>query len=295
MEYILHNQTEIFSNLFYGTILGFLFLELLIPLREKAGSHAWKRWVNNIILGGFNIILVRLLLPVSTLGMSSFAGDQHLGIFNYFSLHFILEIVLTILLLDFIVYYYHKISHRYTYLWRLHLVHHTDTHVDITSSVRHHPIESLMAYSLIWVAILLFGISLVPVLLFELCNFSISVFSHANIKLPSKVDRYLRLIIVTPDFHRTHHSSDKVYTDSNYGTIFTWLDFLFSTQQNKHQSKQITMPLGLNYCRSDRDQIIDRLLLQPFRYTSFQKLRIKHRNSIKPIPDQQNIFKDIEN
>ncbi|MCK5396429.1 MAG: sterol desaturase family protein [Gammaproteobacteria bacterium] len=267
MDYILSNQTEIFGNIFYSTIIGFLLLELLIPFRTNAGERTWLRWFNNIFLGGLNIFLVRFLLPVSTIGIATLVEEHKFGFLNNVSIHLAIEVVIVFLIIDLAGYLFHKALHTYRMLWRFHLVHHSDLAVDITTSVRHHPVEALMLAMLIAMIILLLGAPVISIFLYQVVHFFVSMFSHANIKLPSIIDRVLRLIIITPDFHRIHHSIDKIYTNSNYGNVLTWWDYLFASCQAKAQDEQESMPLGLEYFRSNREQVIDRLITQPFRYS----------------------------
>lgn len=272
MEFILSNQTEIFSNVFYGAIIGFLLLELLIPFRTDKREHAWLRWFNNIFLGGLNIFLVRFLLPVSTIGIAALADEHKFGFLNNVSFHLAVEIVIVFLIMDLAGYFFHKSLHFYPLFWKFHLVHHSDLKVDITTSVRHHPVESLMLVVLNITIVLLLGAPIICIFLYQVINFFVSIFSHANIKLPHFINQILRLIIITPDFHRIHHSSDKKYTNSNYGNVLTWWDYMFTSYKAKSQDKQKSMVLGLEYYRSDREQIIDRLITQPFRYPMIRNM-----------------------
>lgn len=94
---------------------------------------------------------------------------------------------------------------------------------------------------------------------------ALSLFSHANLFLPDTVDRTLRKVIITPDFHRNHHCSDWRFTDSNYGVSVPWFDYLFSTATDRPFAEQQSMQLGLEYFREKSDSRLDRLLLMPFR------------------------------
>jgi len=272
MEYILSNQTAIFSNVFYGSIISFLLLELLIPFRANTGEQTWSRWLNNIFIGGLNIFLVRFLLPVSTIGIAQLADEHQIGFFNNTSFPLAIEVVIVFLLLDIAGYLFHKSFHTYPVLWKFHLVHHSDSAVDVTTSVRHHPVEALVLTVLISAMTLLLGAPVICLFLYQVINFFVSIFSHANIKLPPIIDRILHLVVITPDFHRIHHSSEKKYTNSNYGNVLTWWDYLFSSYQTKDQDMQKQMTLGLEYYQSDREQIIDRLITQPFRYPKIKNI-----------------------
>lgn len=265
MEYIVNNQTEIISNIFYGSIILFLSLELFFPFRSNTGELTWSRWFSNIIIGGLNMVLVRFLLPASTIGFAALIAEKKFGLFNNIDVGIAAEIVLSFLILDLVGYYFHKLLHTYPVLWKFHLVHHSDLGFDVTTSVRHHPVESLISTALITATILLIGAPVISVIIYSVVRLFISIFSHANIRLPLIIDRALRFIVITPDFHRTHHSSDPAYTNSNYGNVISWWDYLFSTYRSKTNNEQKSMEIGLEYFRSDKDQILDRLLTQPFR------------------------------
>ena len=267
MDYILNNQTEIFGNIFYSTIISFLLLELLIPFRTNAGEYTRLRWLNNIFLGGLNVFLVRFLLPVSMIGIAALVEEHKLGFLNNVSFHPAIEVLIVFLIFDFAGYFFHKVFHTYPILWKFHLVHHSDLAVDVTTSVRHHPVEALILAMLIAMIILLLGAPAICVFLYQTTHFFVSIFSHANIKLPRIIDKIIRLIIITPDFHRIHHSVDERYTNSNYGNVLTWWDHMFASYQAITQDKQESMLLGLEYYRSNREQIIDRLITQPLRYS----------------------------
>lgn len=273
MEYILSNQTEIFGNIFYSTIIGFLLLELLIPFRANTGEYTWPRWFNNILLGGLNTFLVRFLFPVSTIGIAALVEEHRFGFLNIVSTYPAIEVVLVFIIIDLAVYLFHKALHTHPLLWKFHLVHHSDMAVDVTTSVRHHIVEALMLAMLIAMLILLLGAPVISIFIYQVVHFVISIFSHANIRLPPSIDRILRFTIITPDFHRTHHSADKRYTNSNYGNVLTWWDYLFDSYQTRTQDNQESMMLGLEYYRSSREQIIDRLITQPFRYPMIKSVQ----------------------
>ena len=120
---------------------------------------------------------------------------------------------------------------------------------------------------------LLLGASVISIFIYQAVHLSISIFSHANIKLPQSFDRMLRLVIITPDFHRVHHSAEKRYTNSNYGNVLSWWDYLFTSYQTRTRDNQKSMMLGLEYYRSSREQLIDRLITQPFRYPMIKRVQ----------------------
>ncbi|MFT7258818.1 MAG: sterol desaturase/sphingolipid hydroxylase (fatty acid hydroxylase superfamily) [Glaciecola sp.] len=262
MEYIYSNYPVIFGNVFYGSIICFIIFELLAPHRAYfQGSKV--RWINNILLGGLNMLLVRFLLPISAVGIAAYAESETIGLFNKVSLPLCVEFIISFILIDLMGYFLHRASHTYSILWRFHLVHHSDVNVDVSTSVRHHPVEPLISMIFTSIIIMSLGAPLISVIFYEIFRIIISTFSHANIKIPNYIDRILSLVIVTPNFHCIHHAANKHDTNSNYSNALSCWDYLFSTYNSSGQEH---FSIGLEYFRSNRDKFIDRLITQPIRY-----------------------------
>jgi sterol desaturase/sphingolipid hydroxylase (fatty acid hydroxylase superfamily) len=152
-------------------------------------------------------------------------------------------------------------------LWRLHRVHHTDLDVDVTTGTRFHPIEILISTGIKCAAVAAIGAPPVAVLIFEVLLNATAVFNHANARLPAALDRWLRMLVVTPDMHRVHHSIVYNETNSNFGFNLPWWDRLFGTYRAQPAAGQERMTLGVDAFRSPEALRIDRLLVQPFRDT----------------------------
>ena len=133
------------------------------------------------------------------------------------------------LALDLAIYVQHVVFHKVPLLWRLHRMHHADLDIDVTTGVRFHPIEILISLAIKIAVILALGIPVVAVILFEVLLNVTSMFNHSNVSMPAWLDRVLRLIVVTPDMHRVHHSILRHETDSNFGFNLPWWDRLFGT------------------------------------------------------------------
>jgi sterol desaturase/sphingolipid hydroxylase (fatty acid hydroxylase superfamily) len=155
--------------------------------------------------------------------------------------------------------------HRIPWLWRLHAVHHSDTELDFTSTYRHHPLENLLGTIAAIPLTLLLGPPVIVIAVYQGFRVTVNILSHSNIYLPETLERWLRRLIVTPDFHRGHHSTDRQYTNSNYGSSLTVFDHLFGTATQRTFNEQADMPVGLHYFRGRRDSRLDQLLLMPFR------------------------------
>ena len=162
-------------------------------------------------------------------------------------------------------YWIHRAFHRVSWLWPLHAVHHSDTQLDVSSTFRHHPLEPLLTMPLTAPVVLALGVSPEAALAYRLFDVFFQVFSHSNIRIPQAMERYLRLVVLTPDFHRTHHNAEQRYTDSNYGSLVPWFDYLFGTARHQDYNAQETSVIGLEYLRDPADSRLDRLLTMPVR------------------------------
>ena len=212
----------------------------------------------------------RLLLPITTLGVAEYAHTQQLGLFNYaaahwFTLSSITWILISILLLDLMIYLQHLASHHIPLLWRIHQVHHLDQDLDVTTGLRFHPVEIILSTLYKCLLILLLGIPVVAVLIFEILLNVTAMFSHGNIALPKWMDRYLRWFIVVPDMHRVHHSVIKQEMQTNYGFNLSWWDRLFGTYQDQPTSGHEQMALGMSdYQQAEQTSLLT-CLVWPFK------------------------------
>jgi sterol desaturase/sphingolipid hydroxylase (fatty acid hydroxylase superfamily) len=144
-------------------------------------------------------------------------------------------------------------------------MHHADLDVDVTTGVRFHPFEILISLAIKIAVVVALGIPAVAVVLFEVVLNASSMFNHSNVAMPSWLDRMLRLIVVTPDMHRVHHSVLRTETDSNFGFNLPWWDWLFGTYRQAPTAGHDAMTIGLPVFRDARELRLDRLLTQPFR------------------------------
>ena len=237
---------------FAGIFVVLAFVELIIP-RRVGGQRKSSRWVTNILIGGIDSFLIRLLgavsVPIVAMAAALYAEQIQFGLLHLVDLPASIEILMAFVLLDFAIYLQHVASHKFDILWMVHKVHHSDTSIDVTTAVRFHPIEIglSMLYKVVWV--LVFGIDPIAVLIFEIALNGFAMFNHANIELPFKVDRVMRLFIVTPDMHRVHHSVIERETDSNYGFNLSIWDRLFGTYIAQPEKGHTKMLIGLSSYR----------------------------------------------
>jgi sterol desaturase/sphingolipid hydroxylase (fatty acid hydroxylase superfamily) len=175
--------------------------------------------------------MVNFSLAFFLLKTADWVSSNEFGILNWFpEIPLIYFVLLGILLLDFVgAYMPHFLEHKIKPLWMIHLVHHTDPNVDITTATRHHPLESLFRYFFTLLGVFLIGLPISVVMLYQSLSLFFTQFNHANIKFPNSFDLLLSYIIVTPGMHKTHHHHKLPFTDSNYGNIFSIWDRLFGT------------------------------------------------------------------
>lgn len=261
---VAHNQEIIFAVTFGGMVL-MLLIEQLKPRRSELKSQT-RRWLNNIILTILNFVLITLVIIAINSSSLLTALQPDIPLFVSWQLSTLSATVITILVMEFITYWLHRLFHIAPLLWRIHAVHHCDTSVDVTTTHRHHPLEPFLTLLISVTVLILLGAPLLAIIFYNLLHVIISTVSHSNVYVPEVVERWLRYFIVTPDFHRVHHASQQKFTDSNYGAIFPWFDYLFGSAKKLPFKKHETIKLGLGYFRKPLDSRVDQLLLIPFRW-----------------------------
>lgn len=212
-----------------GGITFFWLIESAVPF-VKFNYNKWHHASINIFFT-LTTIIVNFVLAFFLLKMANWTTETQFGILNWLpSINSWLFAIIGLLFLDLIgAYLVHLVEHKVKFLWRFHLIHHTDTWIDTTSANRHHPGESVVRFIFTILAILIVGAPMWMVFLYQTLSVVATQFNHANIILPKKVDVLLSYFIVSPDMHKVHHHYVLPYTDSNYGNIFSVWDRLFGT------------------------------------------------------------------
>lgn len=236
--------------------------EMLAPRRELSAPLGW-RWGNNFSLAVVTWALSHLVSVAVYFSAGKWATANEVGLFAGRPDWFWLPLATLFLVAQFLAYVTHVIFHRYPLLWRLHEIHHSDVDVDVSTSYRHHPLEPLVFMPLITPLILLLGVPAHAALAYQGIGIALTVFAHSNLRVPEPLERWLSKLVVTPDFHRLHHASERRYTDSNYGVIVPWFDYLFGTASHRPFAEHESMQLGLEYHRAPAESRVDRLLLAP--------------------------------
>ena len=250
------------SIILIGGITFFWSIEAIIPLfnfNYKKLRHA----IPNFFFT-FTTVLVNFSLAFVLLKVSDLVVENNFGLLNFYdSLPLSLYIIIGILLLDLIgAYLPHYVQHKVKFLWKIHLVHHSDHKVDTTTANRHHPFESVVRYLFTLVGVALLGANMGLVFLYQSLSVILSQFNHANININPSFDKYLSFFIVTPNMHKVHHHYVMPYTDSNYGNIFSFWDRLFGTFKTLNPSKII---YGVDtFFNEEENGSIKNLLYRPF-------------------------------
>jgi len=250
------------SIILVGGLTFFWLLEGGLPL-FKFKYNKWKHAVPNIFFT-ITTIIINFALAFLLLKSADYVMANDFGILNWLpSLPFWLYVVIGILLMDFIgAYLPHFIEHKVKPLWMIHLVHHTDHKVDTTTANRHHPLESIIRYTFTLRGVFIIGAPIGIVMLYQSMSLIATQFSHANIKLPRKVDHALSYFLVSPDMHKVHHHYVLPYTDSNYGNIFSIWDRMFGTYMELDRDKLV---YGVDVFPNEKENgNVWSLLKQPF-------------------------------
>lgn len=244
--------------------------ELLAPRRSETGSLLY-RWSNNFTLMVISHITNMWTSAVISIGVTMLAVESGWGLLQQYDLGFLGSFLVTLLVMEFGGYVLHVILHKVPLLWRVHAMHHSDTEVDVSTTYRHHPFESVFMLATSAPVALALGAPVAAMALYQLVRMSMNVLSHSNIRVPESIENWLRYIIVTPDFHHLHHCSDQKFTDSNYSAAVPWFDYLFGTATRKPYAEYATMELGLERFRNPKDSRFDQVLLMPFRGQRYEK------------------------
>ena len=241
----------------FGLLAIFFILERWRPRRQQ--NVTAKHMGGNMLVGFLNGGLVRLALPTGLAGLALW--QQGGGLMGLLALPVWAEWALSLLLLDFVLYWHHRAFHEIPFLWALHAGHHSDRNLNVTSGLRFHPGEALVSAAIKATAVLAIGAPAAAVILFEILLNGASLFNHANWHL-GRIDGHLQKLIVTPDMHRLHHSRLADESRKNYGFFLSIWDRLFASYQAEPQQAHRHIALGLD--DAERDDLAA-LLLQPFK------------------------------
>jgi sterol desaturase/sphingolipid hydroxylase (fatty acid hydroxylase superfamily) len=263
LERVLENQNDIHSLVLVTALAVTLVWEIRFPRREPAARRT-QRWRVNFLLMLVNMAVLYAVVPITTVALAIVANNAGVGLFNRIEMPFVLGCVLGALLMDLARYGQHLAMHRIPLLWRIHRVHHADPDLDVTTSLRFHPMETIIGLITDALVIVVLGVPALAVVLYRLARVTASTLVHGNVRVPAGVDAFLRLIIVTPDMHRIHHSVLEREQGRNLSGGLCWWDRLFGTYVAAPASDYRTMALGLTGYPERRASSLRAALADPF-------------------------------
>lgn len=259
----MENEVSIRLSFFFGIFIIVAIWEALSPRRVLTTSKP-VRWFSNLGIIFIDSLAVRFLIPIPAIALAVMAEKNGWGLLNNMDLPLWLSITAGVLALDMIIYLQHVMFHSVPILWHLHMMHHADLDYDVTTGLRFHPLEILISMAIKFSAIVVIGPSALTVILFEIILNATAMFNHGNIRLPLGIDKVLRLLVVTPDMHRVHHSVTIRETNSNFGFSFPWWDRLYGTYRPQPVAGHEGMTIGLAQFRDAKKLTLPWLLALPF-------------------------------
>lgn len=225
-----------------------------------------KRWLSNFSMLLLGVVVSRLVIPAGLATIAIYAQNNNLGLWNHISVSLWVSVPISVLLFDCLIYWQHRVFHHVPIFWRIHKVHHADPHLDASTGLRFHPVEIALSLVVKITAVIVLGAPVLAILIFEILLNAMSLFSHSNIKLPVKLDRLLKNLIVTQAMHRIHHSQMVSETDSNFSFNLSIWDRLFGSYIEEAKSGDDGIKLGLKeYSSPQTNTSLKALLLMPFK------------------------------
>lgn len=262
-DFLVLHESTLRLAIFAGLLAVFASWEALNPKRLRSLGRT-ERWITNLSISILNSFTLRLVFPILAVQTAILSADNGWGLLNWTNLPWAIEFVIALLVLDFVIYGQHVLTHYWSPLWRLHKVHHADRDFDVTTAIRFHPIEIALSMGLKMLVVIALGPAAGAVIVFEILLNGTALFNHANLALPNGVDRALRRIIVTPDMHRVHHSVIRAETNSNFGFNLSVWDRLCGTYCAQPELGHQNMTIGLPEYRDARPSRLLWSLALPF-------------------------------
>lgn len=257
------NEAAVRLGAFMAVLLLMAAWEIIAARRELKLPKA-RRWLPNLALVALDAIVVRLVFPAAAVGAAVVAAERGWGLLNQVDVPPVIAVPASVVALDLAIYLQHVLFHAVPVLWRLHMVHHADPDVDVTTGTRFHPLEILASMGVKVAMVALIGPPVVGVLVFELLLNATSMFNHGNVRLPGALDRGLRWVLVTPDMHRIHHSVEPAEANSNFGFSLPWWDRLFGTYRDQPAVGHAHMRTGIEHLQETGPQGLLWMLRLPF-------------------------------
>lgn len=264
-----------------GGVLVFWILEGALPLF----STEYRRYRHALLNAVFTLttMVVNFSMAFLIVMAADWVTSMGVGAMHWVPGPLWLSVILGVMVLDLIsAWLIHLIEHKVQWMWKFHLIHHTDTHVDVTTALRHHPGESVFRAVFTILAVLVAGAPIAVVFIYQTLSALFSQFNHANFRIPRRLDRALSWIIVTPDMHKVHHHYQQPLTDTNYGNIFSIWDRLFRTFAEVRNPREIVYGVDTHMDEREHDDLKNLMAIP------FQTYR---RRPEPPPPDEQEILR----
>jgi sterol desaturase/sphingolipid hydroxylase (fatty acid hydroxylase superfamily) len=262
-EFVMSHEAAIRLSFFVGILTLVAAAEVAFPRRALTISKS-SRWFANLGIVGLNALIVRVLFPAGAVGLAFWAGQKGWGLLNVFPLPYWISVVISVVALDFVIYLQHVMFHAVPALWGFHMMHHADLDFDVTTGNRFHPVEIVLSMLIKGAAVIVLGPPAPAVLIFEVLLNGTAMFNHGNLKLSLPFDRTLRLLVVTPDMHRVHHSVYPSEANTNFGFNLPWWDRLMGTYRAQPSKGHEGMTIGLNQFRDPGRLTLPWMLALPF-------------------------------
>jgi len=234
---------------YWSVLTALVGLEFFVPQFGK--QQRAERWPANFGLGLINMALVPLA-PISGFLGAEWAKRNGFGVLNWLDAWWLFAAIATMAIQSLTAYITHRFFHSSPWLWRVHRVHHFDTVIDVSTGLRHHPLELVVILLIDSLVAITFGLLPVALMVYGIIEMIFALFSHANMKLPRKMEQASRALFVTPRIHAIHHSAYQPETDSNFGTVLTIWDRLFGTYSDSRADRPELIQFGLLEVQDER-------------------------------------------
>jgi sterol desaturase/sphingolipid hydroxylase (fatty acid hydroxylase superfamily) len=231
--------------------------------RAKTTRPTVRRWTHNGVFAALTTV-VGVLFRTSPAVVAAAVSTSPYGLLNHSSIPFAVRAAAAVLILDFTRYCQHRLLHHVPLLWRLHQVHHSDEHFDLTTGVRVHPAETALVQGGYLCVVGLIAPPFEVTVVLELAAVIQNFFSHANARMHSRVEKLVRILLVTPEMHRVHHSVEIEEQNSNFGAILPWWDRLLGTYVPHPRDGHERLKFGLEEFGTDAKLTLGRLVVMPF-------------------------------
>ena len=260
------SDTILRLTFFLSILIILIMAEILLPKKKRIHNRK-DRWITNGLITLINtasVNIVHIAIPLIAIVAAIDVSNGKMGLFNIINFPIWIEIILTVIILDFIIWGQHLLSHKIPFVWRFHRMHHTDRDLDVTTAVRFHPFEIIFSMFIKITSIYILGASAIAVIIFEIMLNGMAMFNHANLRIPFRIENILRKFIVTPDLHRIHHS---IYIDEhnkNFGFSLSIWDKIFKCYLDQPRDGHKDMKLGLKW-QNDKPTKLGWSLWMPFK------------------------------